>query len=112
MGIVSNAIELAARITDANYRREANIRDGLQKASTLVRAQAQANAPFRSGNLRSSLANRVEDTTAVVYSDVTYAPFQEEGTKYIKGRRFMKRALTSTRDEISTILGKAVKDAL
>ena len=55
--------------------------------------EARADAPVRTGELVSSIAiTSVTATGGELAARAPYAAFQEYGTRYVRGRRFMARA--------------------
>ena len=56
------------------------IKNGLEKACMRVVRAAVEKAPKESGDLRRSIAYKVEGTTGIVYSPLHYAPYVEYGT--------------------------------
>jgi len=68
----------------------------LRQATLMVQRDAKIFAPVDTGRLRASITPSVtssRDTIqGVVGSAVTYAPFQEFGTKHMEGKRYLGRA--------------------
>lgn len=86
--------------------------DAMHQATLIVTRDAKINAPVDTGRLRASITPEVvtRDTVVqgIVGSNVEYAPFQELGTKYIKPRRFLYRALVENAERIYRLLGDTV----
>lgn len=57
------------------------IKDALTRAGLTVEARAKQKAPVDTGRLRASIATKVEETRAIVGSNVLYASYVEFGTK-------------------------------
>lgn len=53
---------------------------GLQDAIQSIENDAKANAPVDDGVLKASITNKVEDTSAICGTNVSYAPYVHEGT--------------------------------
>jgi HK97 gp10 family phage protein len=53
---------------------------GLQQACALVERTAKQNAPKDNGELRRSIASKVEGNVGIVYTPLEYAPYVEFGT--------------------------------
>ena len=53
---------------------------GLGKAAALVERAAKQKAPKGNGELRRSITSKVNDTEAIVYTPLEYAPYVEYGT--------------------------------
>lgn len=86
------------------------------RLASKVAAEARRRAPVRTGRLRSGITVGVVGGRAVVRSVVPGRPynvFQEEGTRYMRGRRFMAGAVASLSDgEIRRISEQAVDTSL
>lgn len=52
----------------------------LGKACALVEGEAKKNAPKNTGELRNSIASKVDGLTGTVYTPLFYAPYVEYGT--------------------------------
>ena len=65
----------------------------LDEAAAIAESVARINAPVRTGRLRRGIRGRRRGRRAVVSSEAPYTKFVEEGTIYIRGRRFMKAGL-------------------
>lgn len=52
---------------------------------------ARAGAPVRTGELAGSIAVDVTKDGGELSASAPYAPYQEFGTRYVRGRRFMRR---------------------
>ena len=57
-----------------------NLNAALGKACALVERSAKQKAPKDKGDLRRSIASKVEGTEGVVYTPLEYAPYVEYGT--------------------------------
>lgn len=59
---------------------EAELEDALGKACALVEGEAKKNAPKNTGELRNSIASKIEGEVGIVYTPLFYAPYVEYGT--------------------------------
>lgn len=88
------------------------MRDAMRDATLLVVRSAKINAPVDTGRLRASIVPEVRVMTGtvqgIVGSNVVYAPFQELGTKRMKGRFYLRRAIESNLAKIKELLSRAV----
>ena len=57
------------------------VRDFLYQSAFTVEAKAKLKAPVDTGRLRSSIASQVNETQAIIGSNVAYAPYVEFGTR-------------------------------
>lgn len=77
----------------------ANAHDLLKRLGEEVAADAKAACPVRTGKLRESIDSRVDGESAVVFSDVPYAAYVEEGTRHMAAEPYFRPALYKTRGE-------------
>lgn len=72
---LDNILEALDNLSD-----ETTVKDALNKACLLVERSAKQKAPKGTGELRRSIASKVEGTTGIVYTPLEYAPYVEYGT--------------------------------
>lgn len=86
----------------------------MEQACALVEKDAKKRCPVDTGNLRNSIASRVEETDSevagIIYSTVDYAPFVEFGTLTQKAQPYMIPAVTENRTAITSYLQEAISD--
>lgn len=84
-----------------------------------VQSSARHEAPWKTGNLKKSIMTEIQNSglTGIVYQDslmADYGIYQEEGTRYIKGKYFMKKGMeqnqTKIKDLFEAAIDKMVKD--
>lgn len=63
----------------------------IKEAGLVAETKAAETAPFDTGRLRQSIRRKNEPNQVVVYTNVKYAPFQEFGTRFFKGRHYMRK---------------------
>ena len=84
----------------------------MREATLLVSRGAKAFAPVDTGRLRASIIPEVvqhaEVVQGIVGSNVSYAGYQELGTKYMPGKRYLRRAYERYKGYIKSIIEKAV----
>jgi HK97 gp10 family phage protein len=85
--------------------------DTLDEVANNISDDAKTNAPVKTGALRDSI--HVEDSTDVdaklIGSDLKYARFIEMGTRKISPRAYLRKALWSNIDKISSVLSKYMR---
>jgi HK97 gp10 family phage protein len=83
----------------------------MRDATMIITAEAKRNAPVDTGRLRASIIPEVRQGNpieGVVGSNVEYAPYQELGTKFMKGKFYLRRAFEENIQRIKTIFDRAV----
>ena len=91
----------------------------LQREGTIIKVQAQRRAPVRTGFLRSTIYAKMSPLTVAGISEkewvlkvgawAPYARYQEFGTRYIKAREFLKKALENRLPHLSAIVAQALR---
>lgn len=66
------------------------IQQGIEEFAFVIERYAKISSPIDTGRLRSSIATDMGNLRARVAPHVKYALFVHDGTKYMKGRPFMK----------------------
>lgn len=94
---------------------KANTRKGLQAASIEVASEAKRLTPVDTGRLRSSLGWNVSDLTAVIGTNVEYAPFVHENmdARHVVGQaKFLETAARSKADRVQQLIQRALEGRL
>lgn len=71
------------------------------------------NAPRRvdTGNLQRSITHRVEGHTCMVGTNVEYAVYVHEGTRYMTANKYLKNAFDKNMDQVETYIVDHLRDA-
>lgn len=102
-----------------------NVQKALEKSVIKISAEASRNAPVKTGTLRRSITQfarlsgkpKISGTemTAKVGSRTHYARHQEEGTRYVRAKRFLIGAIEKNRkytaDQIYKAMGETIRKA-
>ena len=85
----------------------------MRTATLLVQRDARIYAPVDTGRLRASITPQVvqmaEVVEGIVGSNVSYARWQEEGNRYMKGKRFLQRAYEQNKERIMRMFEQVVR---
>lgn len=76
---------------------DGDVHDLLDRLGAQIAADAQAAAPVLTGHLRDSLEHEVQGETLRVGTNVDYAVYVEEGTRYMDAEPFLRPALYKQR---------------
>jgi len=86
--------------------------EALKSGGMIIKNDAWEKAPYKTGNLRSSLNVEVESSvnekSVIIGTDVSYAPHLEYGTSKMKARPFLRPAFDAKKEEAI----KEIKNAL
>ncbi len=85
------------------------LESGMQVGGMVIEREARRNAPYLTGNLRSSIHTVVrserKDVRAYIGTNVEYAPYLEYGTSKMSARPFLRPALDSkAREALSQVV--------
>ena len=81
----------------------------LTKIGIKAEAYAANEAPVDTGRLRSSITYLVDDDTMFLGTNVEYAIYQEFGTRYQKGKPFLRPAIMNHVQEYTKIVEEELK---
>lgn len=97
--------ELARRLTTETLDKQRL----MSRIVITVEGQAKRRTPVRTGHLRRSITHRVERAgeRGIVGTNVKYAPFVHEGTRFMEGRPFLEQGLAASRATIDQLLEEA-----
>lgn len=109
MNNLSRAFRLSRMIMGEELRR------GIKMATLLVEGESRKNTPVDTGRLRASHRTEFKDSgigfTGVVSTNTEYDIFVHQGTRFMKGRPYMRKALQSKDRQIDVILADSIQRA-
>lgn len=84
----------------------------MQKVLHVVQGKSQKRTPVRTGTLRRSETTRMESGGARGYvgTNIKYAPFVHDGTKYMAARPFFEWGIEDSRGDVAGLLEKIGND--
>lgn len=100
-------IRHAFRIAPEDMKRE--LGRAIQKATFQVGRQSRKNAPVDTGRLRASHVERFTPTKGTIEPTAYYAFFVHEGTRFMRGRPFLARAVESEAPQVEDFFAQAVQ---
>lgn len=119
----SETIKLEVKgLKETQKRMEQAVRDvqgepvlsAMRDSTLLVTRYAKINSPVDTGRLRASITPSIssikETVTGVVGSNVVYAPYVELGTKFMKPRKYLQKALERAMDYIIRRFNRAASE--
>lgn len=111
---ITGASELKKKLDKLGGLSNDDARRALRVGAAVIRNNAMARAPVRTGNLRRSIT--VEDGPGAaevnIGTDVFYAPFQEFGTSHNPPRPYLRPAFDENQNEAMRIVGETLWDIL
>ena len=109
---VKGVRELKNKITSLNRGMQKQIYHQLHRLGSSINNLAKQLAPVRTGRLRSSIYSKVKDWTLIVGAKVPYACYVEFGTRYIRPRRFLTRAIKTYLPQLQILVNEGIKQAI
>ena len=116
------SVEFNVTVEDEDFRRKMEklpdslqkyLQQALQQTAQTIMMRARQLAPVKTGRLMQSIyVQLIGGYTVKVGCYVSYALFQEFGTRYIVPRYFLTRALQESRSEFLSIIGLNLQYAL
>lgn len=86
MGFVSHRAEVMSSLNNAAKR-------GLEVCGSVAEGFAKDLCPVKTGRLRASITHKVlDERTAIIGTNVKYAPYVEMGTRRMAARPFLRPA--------------------
>lgn len=110
---VSEVQELSQKLRRAPTWLTVEVQEALNIGAKLIEADAKADAPVKTGFMRSTIYVVCKATWHfIVGAWCYYARYQEYGTRYIQARRFIQNAIKRRWPQIRDLIRRAVKLAL
>lgn len=117
---ISNADQISSAFRQYPTLIKKSLSDAVNKSLLTIGKEAAANAPVRTGNLRSSILDPTRGLNLAsegifsgsVGSGVGYGGYVEFGTRYMSAQPYLTPAVNSTNDTVQGFFTKAVDDVL
>jgi HK97 gp10 family phage protein len=109
--------DVLAALADLRDRDAARVaKAAVNGGVTVLVAGAYRRCPVRTGKLRQSIRRQVDATedgvTGQLIADAGYAGFVEEGTRFMKGRHFLRDTLEQDGEKAIAAVRRAVREGL
>ncbi len=105
--------ELQVKLGKLDLIMHSRVDEALNHEVSSVRTLAQSLAPRRTGYLASTVyAERVGEWAFKLVARAQYAYFVEFGTRFMRARRFLSRALESAMPSLVQRINQAVREAI
>ena len=84
---------------------------GLEAIGLVAEGHAKKNTPVDTGRLRNSMAHAVDEDSAYIGTNTSYAIFVEAGARGRKGVHMLQRAASEHTDEYKQLMEDSMKNA-
>jgi len=109
---VAGVEELKAKLEKVDSSLKRKINDKLAEIGNLIRERARQLAPVKTGRLRASIYSQISDWILTVGAKAPYARYLEFGTRWIRPRHFLLRAIEENQAKIDNAIRMAVSSAV
>lgn len=110
---IKNLPEIQAAFKQSPVLMTKNLRVALQRAAITIGRQSRINTPVMTGRLRASTYERFySNLSAEVGTNTNYALFVHEGTRFMRARPFLARAVDSEQSKVDEEFRRAVEKTL
>lgn len=111
---IKNIAQIRAAFSKAPRLMSEAFKGALQKSALQVQRESMIRTPVLTGRLRSSHENFLSGSglqmSATVEPTANYGMFVHEGTRFMKGRPFLKEGAYASLQEIDDYFTRAVQD--
>jgi HK97 gp10 family phage protein len=104
--------KLRSKLSQLDEAMKEQVRYGLVFEGEKVANTARSLCPVRTGYLRSTIYAWIQDWTLKVGASAHYATYVEFGTRFMKARRFLNRALEFRLQGLVDAVNRGVGDAI
>jgi len=104
--------ELREKMDRLDEGMQQNVHDEMTFEAPIMKNTARANCPVRTGYLRNSIYATVKDWIIQLGATASYAIYQELGTRYIKGRRFLSNAVQLRMQSLINRINRAIRRSI
>lgn len=95
------------QITDKLTKKEEM---ALKAIGLFVEGEAKLRSPVDTGNLRSSIDHKVQDTSVAIGTNTEYAIFQEKGSRFQPAQPYLEPSVMQNRNKIKSLAEQYLKE--
>lgn len=109
---IKNLPQIKKAFNTAPQLMRTNLNQSIRKAITLASRESRILTPVDTGTLRASHRETFSDLYGEVGTHTKYDVFVHEGTRFMKGRPYLRNAIERTDPQIQAFFTKAVDQTL
>lgn len=109
---ITNAEQIRRAYSKAPALMTKRLSIAIKMAVFLVQGRSMRNTPVLTGRLRASTSSRFMPLAGEVGTHTNYDRFVHEGTRFMKGRPYLKMAVDESQGEINDLFTRAAQDVL
>jgi HK97 gp10 family phage protein len=112
---VERLSELRQKLSQLDDGLKRHVQEAMQFEAEAMKNVAKASCPVRTGRLRDSIYAKVQNWIIRLGAAVPYAVYQEFGTRYIRGRCFLSKAVEVRMpvlvNRLNSVIDQAIREA-
>lgn len=109
---ITNINQIRSAFRKAPRLMTANLNTAIRKSVIAIGRQSRINTPVLTGRLRSSHRESFANLRGEVGTTTNYDVFVHEGTRFMKGRPYLKKAVTQEEGTVNRYMKEAVDNTL
>lgn len=109
---ITNLPQIRAAFDKAPSLMARELNTAIKKSIFTIQADSMRNTPVLTGRLRASHTSMFENLKGSVSTHTNYDVFVHEGTRYMKGRPYMRQAVEKDNRQVQEFMTKAVDNVL
>lgn len=109
---IANLPQIRAAFLKAPAKMTRNLNEAIRKSIFMIEREGKIRTPVDTGRLRASYITRFSSLRGEVGPTANYSLFVHEGTRYMRGRPFLRNAIQSAEQQIQGNFRRAVQDTL
>jgi HK97 gp10 family phage protein len=109
---ITNAQQIRLAYARAPALMTKNLSIAIKTAVFLIEGKMKPNIPVLTGRLRGSSYTKFAPLRGEVGTNTNYDRFVHDGTKFMKGRPYLKMAVDDSSREVQELFTKAAQDVL
>jgi HK97 gp10 family phage protein len=109
---ITNAQQIRLAYAKAPALMTKNLSIAVKTAVFLIEGKMKPNIPVLTGRLRGSSYTKFAPLRGEVGTNTNYDRFVHDGTKFMKGRPYLKMAVDDSNHEVQELFTKAAQDVL
>lgn len=109
---ITNADKIRRAYARAPAEMTKALTTAIKMAAFLIQGRSMQNTPVLTGRLRASHYSNFQPLRGIVGTNTNYDSFVHEGTKFMKGRPYLRMAVEDSNAEINEVFTRATQDVL
>lgn len=109
---ITNLPQIKAAFSRAPHLMVAELSKAIQKSVLSISKDSRVSTPVDTGRLRASTYERFGNLQGEVGTNTTYDRFVHEGTTYMRGRPYLRKAVERNQHNIDGYFEKSVQNVL